>query len=1082
MKRSLKILIATLALAVVSTVSTVGIIFFAKKPAAETPIVHTISYEVNDGSYIPSQQITDGERLTPIAVSKSGYRFGGWYLDQAYTQTFDFNTAIEDSLTLHAKWIKVYTVNFVTGEGSAIEEQTIDDGSLASEPVENPIRDGYVFDGWYKDENYVEAFDFATSIEGDTTLYALWTKLWTVHFETNGGTVVADQSIKNGMTIVVPTTPTRTGYEWAGWYNTDGSMFTYDTLIQSNRTIVGKWYLNVQYVTREPGTNDIIIVHKTEQLMTGQTPDEAYEPARTGYTLRNWLNLDYSPYDFYKPLNEHAIIYADWNINSYWVSWNPNNGLPTNGKYVTYNSVLERELPIYTKEGCEFLGWYDEDNQLFDHLHTPVSGALNLHAEWKELFNYAAIDGNNYEITGYNGTDTTVVLPKMHNNQRVVKIGQNAFRDNTTITSVMLPVDGWYDTIGVYAFYGCNKIVSVTLPDSVRTIAEYAFQKCSKMETLTISNGLRTIGISAFEDCSKLPSFEFPNGVTEIGKRAFASCLFTAIHLPASVTNLDGEAFDLCSKLETITVDVNNTKYTSQDNGTEVNAIIDVDSATLLRGCKNTVIPESVTKLGSGAFYGCSGLTAVYIHSGITTIGTTAFYRCYDLAAMTVDPNNTVYKSRDNSGNEINGIIKGTVLVNGCKNTVIPNGITKIGENAFGGHNGLTSLIIPEGVQYINNYAFQRCTKLTSVSLPSSLISIGLGAFYLCNNIKVFALPSSVTTLGKNVFQDWNNTQTIYLERTAVPSSGWNSQWNNSCSANIVWNADITSDCTFTLNSAGTGYTLTGYTGSRTGLFLPTEYNGLPVTAIGAEAFKNKTALKYVKIPEGVTKIGTDAFRYSGLVQIDLPDSLLTIGSSSLSSCKLINLVIPRGVILIEAYALCWYSTICSMRVDPNNTVYTSCDSQGKELNAILTKADHTFVSGCINTVEIPNGIQTLDVGAFAGRTITTIEIPNTVTQFKNEVFSNCTSLTSLVIPSSVTTIKGHCFNNTPKLKTIVIPASVTTTGANIFNGWNNTQTVYIEATEIPSGWNENWNVNCNAQILMGNEWHYENGVPVANS
>ena len=147
------------------------------------------------------------------------------------------------------------------------------------------------------------------------------------------------------------------------------------------------------------------------------------------------------------------------------------------------------------------------------------------------------------------------------------------------------------------------------------------------------------------------------------------------LYIPVSVEKIDKwESLEYSS----IIVAEGNPVYDSRNN---CNAIIETATNKLVYGCKNTVIPSSVTSIGSSAFSGCSGLTSISIPSSVTSIGSGAFYGCSGLTTITVDADNPVYDSRNNC----NAIIQTTTnrLISGCKNTVIPSSVTSIGNYAF---------------------------------------------------------------------------------------------------------------------------------------------------------------------------------------------------------------------------------------------------------------------------------------------------------------------------------------------------------------------------------------------------------------
>ena len=224
--------------------------------------------------------------------------------------------------------------------------------------------------------------------------------------------------------------------------------------------------------------------------------------------------------------------------------------------------------------------------------------------------------------------------------------------------------------------------------------------------------------------------------VTSLGEYCFSGCWgLKSITIPNSVTRIGEYCFSSCGGLESIVVESGNTVYDSREN---CNAIIETATNTMLSGCRNTTIPNSVTSLGEYCFSDCSGLTSITIPNSVTSLGNGCFWFCSGLTSIT-----------------------------------IPNSVTSLGNQCFYECSGLTSITIPNSVTSLGNDCFGDCSGLTSITIPNSVTSLGDGCFYECSGLTSITIPNSVTSLGGYCFDCCLGLTEVHANRETPPATGY---------------------------------------------------------------------------------------------------------------------------------------------------------------------------------------------------------------------------------------------------------------------------------------------------------------------
>jgi hypothetical protein len=359
-------------------------------------------------------------------------------------------------------------------------------------------------------------------------------------------------------------------------------------------------------------------------------------------------------------------------------------------------------------------------------------------------------------LVQYQGNETNVTIPA---NLGITEIAEGTF-SMSYIETVIIP-EG-VKILRTRSFTHGYKLRSVTIPASVTSIEEVVFAGYSHLQEIVIHPNNRNYVVEGgvLYNASKttilyvLPgktgSFTVSNSVVKIASCAFDNSALTSVAIPASVTSIESDAFD-CSSLSEISVNLNNSNYTSVDRvlyNKAKTAFIHIPGN--LTGAVS--IPAGVTSIEDYAFYGRTGLTSLTIPASVTGIGDNVFYGCTDLRQIIVEQNNKNYVSAD-------GVLytadKTTLIKFPAEKTgsyTIPLSVTSIAGFAFHGCTGLISITIPASVTSIENYAFYGCTGLISITIPASVTGIGGSAFSGCTGLTSLTIPASVTSIAYYAF------------------------------------------------------------------------------------------------------------------------------------------------------------------------------------------------------------------------------------------------------------------------------------------------------------------------------------------
>ena len=373
-----------------------------------TPVVYEITYVLNGGindSSNPAVYTVESNTITLLPAEKLGYEFIGWFMDAEFTSAVQ-EKIVKGSygnITLYANYrINQYTIHFESNGGSAVTAITQNYGTEVVEPAA-PSKNGYRFDGWYKNSALAEKYTFTTMPADDITLYAKWSVVtYRINYHLDGGinnvSNPADYTIESEEIIFAA--PAKLGYTFLGWYTDSEYETPIDSIVQGSYGevfVYAKWQAieyDITYIGIENTENDNPAKYTIEDTVILAAAE------KLGYTFDGW----YSDADYRDKVTQitagttgDMIFYAKFTPDvyevwldgnegaSYTVTFNVNGGsgnIPA--QTVTESAALAYPSQIPIKAGHIFAGWYDNADCIgasFD-FSDAITADVTLYAKW----------------------------------------------------------------------------------------------------------------------------------------------------------------------------------------------------------------------------------------------------------------------------------------------------------------------------------------------------------------------------------------------------------------------------------------------------------------------------------------------------------------------------------------------------------------------------------------------------------------------------------------------------------------------------------------------------------------------------